>query len=43
MGESLTGHIKTENNLVDLLTKVTFGSKRRRLVQGILHDIFDNR
>jgi hypothetical protein len=27
MGESLTGHIKTENNLVDLLTKVTFGSK----------------
>ena len=43
MGESLTGHIKTENNLADLLTKVTFGSKQRRLVQGILHDIFDNR
>jgi hypothetical protein len=42
MGESLTGHIKTENNLADLLTKVTFGGKRRRLVQGILHDIFYN-
>jgi hypothetical protein len=42
MGESLTGHIKTEHNLADLLTKVMFGSKRRRLVQGILHDIFDN-
>ena len=42
MGESLTGHIRTEHNLADLLTKVTFGSKRRRLVQGILHDIFDS-
>ena len=27
MGESLTGHIRTEHNLADLLTKVTFGSK----------------
>ena len=43
MGESLTGHIRTEDNLADLLTKVMFGSKRRRLVQGILHDIFDSR
>ncbi len=42
MGESLTGHIMTEHNLADLLTKVTFGSKQRRLVQGILHNIFDN-
>jgi len=42
MGESLTGHIRTENNLADLLTKVTFGSKRQRLVQGILHDIFNS-
>jgi hypothetical protein len=41
MGESLTGHIRTEHNLADLLTKVMYGSKRRRLVQGILHDIFD--
>jgi hypothetical protein len=41
MGESLTGHIPTERNLADLLTKVTFGSKRVRLVSGILHDIFD--
>jgi ABC-type thiamine transport system ATPase subunit len=41
MGESLTGHIRTEDNLADLMTKVTFGAKRRRLVQGILLDIFD--
>ena len=40
MGESITGHIRTEDNLADLLTKVTYGAKRKRLVQGILHDIF---
>jgi hypothetical protein len=42
MGESLTGHIKKEHNLADLLTKVTFGSKQSRLVGSILHNIFDN-
>jgi len=41
MGESLMGHIRTEDNLADLMTKVTFGAKRQRLVQGILLDIFD--
>ena len=41
MGESLMGHIRTEDNLADLMTKVTFGAKRRRLVQRILLDIFD--
>ena len=42
MGESLTGHIRTEDNLADLLTKVAYGAKRKQLVQGILHDIFGN-
>jgi hypothetical protein len=42
MGESLTGHIKMEHNLADLLTNITFGSKQRCLVLGKLHDIFDN-
>ena len=42
MGESLTGHIRTEDNLADLLTKVTYGAKRKQLVQRILRDIFGN-
>ena len=42
MGESLLTHIKTSDNLADLLTKVTFGAKRRKLVGGILYDIFDD-
>ena len=36
MGESRTGHIRTEDNLADLLTKVTYGAKRKRLVQGMI-------
>ena len=42
MGELITGHIRMEDNLADLLTKVTFmyGAKRKHLVQGTLHDIF---
>ena len=42
MGESLLTHVGTRDNLADLLTKPTFGSKRRRLVGGLLYDIFDN-
>jgi hypothetical protein len=34
-------HIPTVDNLADLMTKVTFGAKRRRLVSKILYDIFD--
>ena len=41
MGESLLTHVGTRDNLVDLLTKPTFGSKRQKLVGG-LH-IFDDR
>jgi hypothetical protein len=40
-GESLLTHIPTGDNLADLMTKVTFGAKRRRLVSRILYDIFD--
>ena len=42
MGESLLTHVGTADNLADLLTKPTFGSKRRRLVGGLLYDIFDD-
>ena len=40
--ECLTTHIPTSCNWADLLTKVLFGTKRRRLVAGVLFDIFDN-
>jgi hypothetical protein len=42
MGESLIAHIKSEDNLSDLMTKVTHGAKRRRLVGNILYDIYDD-
>ena len=42
MGECLIAHVRTENNWADLLIKVFFGGKRRRLVGGILFDIYDD-
>jgi hypothetical protein len=42
MGESAVTHIKSGTNLVDLMTTVLTGAKRRQLVHKILHDIFDN-
>ncbi len=42
MGESLITHISTGHNHSDLMTKVTSGAKRRRLVSGILYDIHDD-
>ncbi len=42
MGESLITHIKSEDNLSDLMTKVTHGAKHRRLVGNILYDIYDD-
>ena len=41
MGESLITHIWTHTNLTDLITKVTHGAKCRKLVGGILYDIYD--
>ncbi len=42
MGESLITHIDSEDNLSDLMTKVTRSGKRRRLVGNILYDIYDD-
>ena len=42
MGESLTGHIATDENVADLLTKVLYGQKRKRIVGEILYDIYDD-
>ena len=41
MGESLITHIQTHDSLSDLMTKVTHGAKCRKLVGGILYDIYD--
>ena len=41
MGE-LTGHVKTDENLADILTKVVVGGiKQKNLVQMYLYDIHD--
>ena len=40
--KSLITHIGTEHNHSDLMTKVTSGANRRRLVGGILYDIYDD-
>ncbi len=42
MGELLITHIDSEDNLSDLMTKVTRGSKRHRLVGKFLYDIYDD-
>ena len=42
MGEIVVGHIRTHFNFADLLTKTLSGIVRRRLVHGILYDIYDN-
>jgi hypothetical protein len=42
MGESLITHINSDNNLSDLLTKVSCSSKHRQLVGNILYDIYDD-
>ena len=40
-GESLVAHIRTHHNSADLLTKVTYGNKRRTLVNGLLYDVYN--
>jgi hypothetical protein len=42
MGESLTGHIGTNENVVDLTTKVLYGQKRQYMVPQLLYNIYDN-
>ncbi len=41
MGETLLTHIRTGENLADFLTKTTSGAKCRKLVSGVVHDIYD--
>ncbi len=42
MGETLLMHIRTGENLADFLTKTTSGAKRRKLVSGVIHDIYND-
>ncbi len=42
MGEALVTHIRTGENLADFLTKITRGAKRRKLVSGVVHDIYND-
>ncbi len=42
MGETLLTHIKTRQNLADFLTRTTSGAECRKLVSGVVHDIYDN-
>ena len=41
MGESLTGHIISEDIPSDLLTKVDTGQKRNNLVSLLLFNMYD--
>ncbi len=42
MGETLLMHIRTGENLTDFLTKTASGAKHRKLVSGVVHDIYDD-
>ena len=42
MKECLTTHIPTLRNFADMLTKVLYGKKRKDLVGGVLHFIYDS-
>ena len=37
----LVGHIPSELNVADLLTKLLYGRKRRFLVGQVMYDIYD--
>ena len=41
MKEAITSHIRTHLNFADLLTKVLYGETRRRLVRGLMYDVYD--
>ncbi len=42
MGETLLTHIRTGDNLAHFLTKTTSGARRRKLVSGVVYDIYDD-
>ena len=39
MGECLTKHIPTKDNLSDMMSKVLYGSKKRGIVEGLMYDV----
>ena len=41
MGESLTAHIGTNENVGDLAMEVLYGQKRRYMVSQLLYNIYD--
>ena len=41
MGETLTRHIRSENNPADILTKIVIGHNCKHLVSLVLYDIHD--
>ena len=41
MGKSLTGHLMSEDNPADSLTKMITGKKRRHLVSSVVYDMYD--
>ena len=41
MGESAITHLRSDQNSTNLMTKVTYGVKCRRLISGILYDVYD--
>ncbi len=42
MGESLTGHIRTNENVGGLATKILYGQKWRYMVLQLLYDMYDD-
>ena len=40
-GESLTGHIGTNENIGDLARKVLYRQKRRYMISQLLYDIYE--
>ena len=42
MGESLTAHIGTNENVGNLATEVLYGQKRQYMVSQLLYNIYDD-
>ena len=42
MGEYITAHIGTNENIADLSTNFLYGGKRKHVVFNILYDIYDD-
>jgi hypothetical protein len=42
MGETLLMNIRTGENLANFLTMTTSGVKRRKLVRGVVHNIYND-